>query len=143
MRQLAISILLFVSFTAFAQDFKPYKLTGSWSFQNARTGQGYGGAVEVSADSIDDKGIVKGMISYDGRQLNDRCTTKPAFTDKPVPVEITKLPTGMRLDFQLECAIGPSPKLFSQNYTCSAQGVCTSPMGNSNGSGAVTLTEKR
>lgn len=94
-------------------EFKPYKLLGDWQFVNTNSGVKFGGGIEVIIESIDQKGVMRGRISYDGRQTNDKCGTKPLFTDTPVEAEINKRESEYNVSFQLNCSAGKSPRVFS------------------------------
>ena len=122
--------------------FKPYKLVGGWKFVNSSTGRNYGGDIEVEVSRVDEKGIMHGRISYDGRQSNDRCGTKPLFTDTPVEAEIVKLNKEYRITFQANCQVGVSPRTFSWTLLCDDDGVCSFPTALPWGNGVTTLTEK-
>ena len=125
------------------ENFKPYKLVGGWKFVNSNTGANYGGDIELRINSVDDKGIMHGLISYDGRQTNDKCGTKPLFKDTPVEAEIIKSNKEYRITFQVPCPIGTSPKTFSLTFLCSDDGSCSYPTVLPWGKGVTTLTEER
>ena len=132
-----------IALSVHAQDFKAYKLQGEWTFTNTRTGVNYGGPIEVQVNSIDAKGVMKGQISYDGRQTNDKCTTKALFNDVPVDVEVIKSGTEYRLAYRLNCSVSPSPRDFSMTLSCNAEGVCSQPTERPWGKGLISLREVR
>jgi hypothetical protein len=125
-----------------SESFKPYKLVGDWKFDNSNSGRHYGGDIEVSINSINTKGIMHGLISYDGRQTNDQCGTKKLFADKPVEAEIIKGANEYRVTFQVECLKGESPRIVSWTLVCDSGGVCTRPEVQPWGRGVLTLTDK-
>ena len=124
------------------ENFKPYDMVGNWKFVNSNTGANYGGDIEVVINSIDSKGIMHGLISYDGRQTNDQCGTKPLFTDKPVEAELIKSNEDYRVTFQVNCLKGITPRIFSWTLVCSDNGVCSQPIVQPWGKGAIVLTKK-
>ena len=124
-------------------DFKPYKLVGGWQFTNSNTGAKYGGDIEVAIESVDQKGVMRGRISYDGRQTNDKCGTKPLFTDTPVEAEITKKETDYNVSFQVNCSTGKSPRVFSWKLVCGQDGSCSQPSESAWGKGTTSLKEVR
>jgi len=123
-------------------DFKPYKLVGNWQFVNSNTGRNYGGDIEVAITSIDGNGTMHGLISYDGRQTNDKCSTKELFADKPVEAEIIKANNDYRVTFQVNCLTGVSPRVISWTLTC-AEAICSMPEVLPWGKGAKVLRETR
>ena len=118
--------------------FKPFKLVGAWKFLNANTGASYGGDVEVAIDSIDGKGVMHGLTSYDGRQTNDKCSTKILFTDKPVEAEISKTDNGYRITFEVGCSTGK--RILSWTLVCTEGRVCSQPTVLPWGKGMLILT---
>lgn len=86
---------------------------------------------------------MQGRISYDGRQLNDVCSTVGLLTDKPVETEVIKSGNAYKVAFSVNCARGASPRVFVWALECAADGVCTQPNDSARGKGATTLTEKR
>lgn len=126
-----------------AADFKPFQLVGEWKFVNLNTGVNYGGAIEIDVNGIDGKGIMKGKISYDGRQTNDKCSTKTLFSDQPVEAEIIKANADYRVTFQVPCATGASPRIFSWTLVCDANGLCSQPTVLPHGKGATFVKERK
>lgn len=122
-------------------SFLPYELLGDWQFTNTN-GVRYRGDVRVSVESGGGDGAMHGRISYDGQQTNDKCTTKPLFTDLPVDVEAIKVDSGYRLAFQLKCLRSESPRAFNWTLTCE-NGVCVQATTTPNGRGLITLRESR
>jgi hypothetical protein len=109
------------------QGFKPFKLTGNWKFVNSNTGVNYGGDIEVAIESVDPTGIMHGHISYDGRQTDDQCGTKPLFVDTPVEAEVMKRGNEYRVSYSVKCLKGESPRRRSLTVVCGEDGVCSSP----------------
>ncbi len=124
-------------------SFQPYQLVGDWNFVNSNTGNKYGGNIEVDVKAMDSKGTMHGLISYDGRQTNDKCGTKPLFTDKPVEAEIVKSANDYRIAFQVNCSNGASPRLITWTLTCDDKGDCTEPEVAAWGRGRKLLREVR
>ena len=125
-----------------AEDFRPYKLIGDWKFVNSNSGRNYGGDIEVTITSIDGNGIMRGRISYDGRQTNDQCSTKELFSDKPVEAEIIKTNNEYRITFQVNCSTGISPRVVSWTLVCE-QATCSRPDVQPWGKGLMVLRESR
>lgn len=143
-------VLIITATKAFSQtsdagtkSFEPYKLVGDWNFVNSNTGTKYGGDIEVVVKAMEPNGTMHGLISYDGRQTNDKCGTKPLFTDKPVEAEITKSANDYRIAFQVNCSSGISPRLVTWTLTCDDKGDCTQPEVQSWGRGRKLLREVR
>ncbi|MCV2357625.1 hypothetical protein LNV08_01400 [Paucibacter sp. TC2R-5] len=124
------------------ENFKPYELVGDWIFLNSSSGTKYGGDVAVKIDKLDKLGTMRGMISYDGRQLNDACGTRGVLSDEPVAAEIIKSRDEYRISFMTKCLRGQSPRLFSWTLVCDTAS-CTQPTVLPHGRGVLTLTEKR
>lgn len=124
------------------ESFSPYELAGDWQFVNSNSGTKYGGDIKVKVNGIDKSGSMRGMISYDGRQLNDSCGTRGVFSDEPVEAEVIKLKDEYRVTFMAKCSRGQSPRLFSWTLACSGA-VCSQPTVLPHGRGVLTLTEKR
>ena len=125
------------------KSFEPYKLVGDWDFINSNTGRKFGGNIEVSIKSMEANGTMHGLISYDGRQTNDNCGTKPLFTDTPVEAEITKSANDYRIAFQVNCSSGISPRLITWTFTCDDKGDCKQPEVLAWGRGRKLLREVR
>jgi hypothetical protein len=123
--------------------FMPYKLVGGWQFQNEQTGVRYAGDIEVHVLSIDENGTMRGLISYDGRQSNDKCGTKALFTDVPVPAEIIKGDNEYRITFSTSCQVAPSPRTITWTLVCADDGVCSRPNVLPWGRGRTFLREQR
>jgi hypothetical protein len=123
--------------------FKPYRLVGGWQFQNEQTGVKYSGDIEVHVLSIDDKGGMRGQISYDGRQTNNKCGTKALFTDVPVPAEIIKGDKEYRVTFSTPCQVAPSPRTITWTLVCGDDGLCSRPEVLPWGKGTTFLREQR
>ena len=124
------------------ETFKPFELTGDWYFTNNNSGVRYGGDVKVSIVSIDATGVMRGKVSYDGRQTNDVCSTRGLFSDDPVDAEVIRGANEYKISFNIKCAKGNSPRLRSWTLTCE-NNVCTRPEVASHGKGLLTLNEKR
>jgi hypothetical protein len=122
--------------------FKPYELVGDWSFTNSNTGVHFKGDVKVMLTSVDSSGVMRGKISYDGRQTNDACSTRGVFSDTPIDVEATKTPNEYRLVFSIKCASGESPRRREWTLVCEND-VCTRPLVLPHGQGRLALREKR
>ena len=126
-----------------AAEFKPFQLVGGWEFLNANTGVKYGGAIEIAVNAVDSKGVMKGQISYDGRQTNDKCGTKTLFNDQPVEAEILKANANYRVTFQVPCTKGASPRIFSWTLACDGNGLCSQPTVVAHGRGTTFVKEKK
>lgn len=124
------------------ENFSPYELVGNWQFVSSNSGTTYGGDIKVSVGSMDKSGAMRGMISYDGRQLNDACGTRGVFSDEPVDAEIIKSKGGYRISFMAKCLRGQSPRPFNWTLVCEGA-TCSRPTVEPHGRGALTLTEKR
>jgi hypothetical protein len=118
--------------------FKPFGLVGEWTFVSAESGRRYGGEIKVEVKTIDSVGVMRGSVSYDGRQTNDNCSTRGMFSDEPVDAEITKTNGGYQVSFTVKCSKGESPRLRRWGLTCE-NAVCTQPEILPHGKGAVTL----
>lgn len=144
------SLAIFLAPTARSADestskidaFAPYELVGDWHFTNSTSGRKYGGDVKVTIDSIDGAGVMRGKVSYDGRQTNDMCSTRGVFSDDPVPAEIIKADDSYRISFMVNCVKGQSPRLRSWTLVCE-NGICSRPEVLPHGSGRLALKEKR
>jgi len=123
-----------------AADFRPYKLVGAWNFTNSNTGARYGGDVAVDIKSMESNGSMRGLLSYDGTQTNDRCSTKTLFSNDPVEAEVQKIDGGYRVWFALKCATGQNQ--FGWTLACK-DGVCTLPQVLPHGKGETALREVR
>lgn len=124
------------------ESFRPYELVGDWQFVNTNSGTKYGGDIKLKVDSMDNSGAMRGVISYDGRQLNDVCGTRGVFSDEPVEAEILKSKDEYRISFMTKCLRGQSPRLVSWTLVCMGA-VCSQPTVLQHGKGVLTLTEKR
>lgn len=123
------------------EGFSPYELVGGWQFVNSSSGNKYGGDIRVKVNSMDKPGVMRGMISYDGRQLNDVCGTRGVFSDEPVEAEVIKSKGEYSISFRAKCLWGESPRLFSWTLVCEGA-TCSQPTVLPHGRGALTLTEK-
>ena len=122
-----------------SDDVKPFQLVGEWTFTNSSTGQRFGGAVLVKALRAEG-GSFRGTVSYDGRQTNDGCSTRGFFSDEPVEAEIVKSQDSYRVFATLNCLRGETPRKHSFTFVC-REGVCSQPLANSTGTGAIELRE--
>jgi hypothetical protein len=84
-----------------------------------------------------------GRISYDGRQTNDQCSTKPLFIDTPVEAEIIRVGKDYRISFSVNCLKGSSPRVMSWTLICDESGTCSQPIVQPWGKGAITLTTQK
>ena len=84
-----------------------------------------------------------GRVSYDGRQTNDKCGTKPLFTDAPVEAEMIMKESEYNVSFQVNCSTGKSPRVFSWKLTCGQDGACSQPSDSPWGKGTISLKEMR
>lgn len=143
-----LSCILFVliSTPACAEDtslkpeqFKPYELIGYWQFTNSG-GVKYGGDIKVKIASVDSASVMRGVVSYDGRQTNDKCGTRGISNDEPVDAEIRRVNGQYQVSFTLKCLRGESPRPFNWTLVCEGT-TCSQPTVAPNGTGAVTLTE--
>ncbi|MEJ8838081.1 hypothetical protein [Ramlibacter sp. AN1133] len=125
-----------------SESFTPYELVGDWQFINTNSGTKFGGDIKIKVDRIDNSGAMRGLISYDGRQMNDVCGTRGVFSDEPVEAEIIKSKDEYRISFMTKCVRGQNPRLFSWTLVCSGA-VCSQPTVLPHGKGVLTLTEKR
>ena len=146
----ALAVLLVCSpFVASSQggvqpaSFKPLKLVGEWKFQNRETGVKYGGAIAIDLLNVLANGSIKSLVSYDGRQTNDKCSTRGLIADTPVDAEVVKTPLGYQVTFQLKCSIGESPRPFTWNLSCASDGVCSEPTTRPWGTGAIAVSETK
>lgn len=138
----SVPLLLLSAAQAQAPDeFRPFKLVGDWKFQNARSGVNYRGDIEVSVSSRDPNGVMRGSISYDGRQTNEKCSTRGLVNDTPVPAEIVRSDDTYRITFRVPCSVGESPRDMSWTLTCKG-GVCELPIIQPWGKGRTSLTVK-
>jgi hypothetical protein len=123
-----------------ADQFKPFKMSGEWTFVSSNTGRKYGGDASLDVKEIDGGGKMRGIVSFDGRQTNDNCSTKGVFSDEPAQAEVLKTPSGYLVSFMLNCSRGESPRSRTWELTCES-GVCTRPEVLPNGKGMLTLKE--
>lgn len=121
-------------------QFKPFKMSGEWTFVGSNSGRKYGGNASLDVKEIDGSGKMRGMVSFDGRQTNDNCSTRGVFSDEPVQAEVLKTPSGYLVSFMLNCLKGESPRSRTWELTC-ASGVCTRPEVLPHGNGVLTLKE--
>lgn len=77
-----------------ADSFNPMQLVGEWKFQNRETGVKYGGEIAIDIVRAGSNGAMQGLLSYDGRQTNDNCSTRGLMSDTPVEAEIVKTQLG-------------------------------------------------
>lgn len=125
-----------------AADSSSLRLVGDWSFQNTQTKVKYGGAFEVVATSEPSPGRHAVRVTYDGRETNDRCSTKTALGETPVDGVLVKTDKGYDLEFILICPMGPSPRPFKYSLTCDPQGTCTQATARPWGEGLVRLVRQ-
>lgn len=147
-RSLSCILLVLICAPARAQDanlkpeqFMPFELVGVWHFTNSH-GVKYGGDVRVKVASMNDTSVMRGVVSYDGRETNDKCGTRGIATDEPVSAEIRKSNDQYRISFNLKCLSGASPRPFNWILVCEGA-TCSQSTVAPNGAGAITLTEKR
>ena len=122
--------------------FKPYELVGDWNFVNSNTGVQFKGDVKVMLTSIDASGVMRGKVSYDGRQTNNACSTQGVFSDTPIDIEATKTSNEYRLVFSIKCVSGESPRRRDWTLVCEND-VCVRPEVLPHGQGRLALREKR
>lgn len=137
----AVPVVIAQDAASQANAFRPYELVGEWQFTNTN-GVRYRGDIKVAIASADPNGVMRGRVSYDGRQTNDKCTTRPVVTDAPVDAEVVRSDNGYRVTFQLTCLSGESPRPFQWVLGCES-GVCTQTTVVPNGRGLITLRENR
>jgi len=143
------ALITYAPFVASAQagaqpdGFKPVKLVGEWKFQNRETGVKYGGEIAIDILRAGGNGPMQGLLSYDGRQTNDKCSTRGLLSDTPVEAEIVKTQLGYQISFRLNCASGESPRQFTWNLSCGNDGVCSEPTSRPWGAGTITVGEKK
>ena len=125
------------------EEFRPFKLEGDWKFTNTNTGSSFGGDVQVDVERVDEKGVMWGKASYDGRQTNDKCGTRALFKDEPAEAEIVKVTNGYRVTYEAKCSVGRSPRTVSLTLACSADGICIRNDELPHGKGVLRLQEKR
>jgi hypothetical protein len=126
-----------------ADGFKPVKLVGEWKFQNRETGVKYGGEIAIDILRTGGNGAMQGLLSYDGRQTNDKCSTRGLLSDTPVEAEVVKTQLGYQVTFRLNCASGESPRQFTWNLSCGSDGVCSEPTTRPWGVGIIAVGEKK
>lgn len=126
-----------------SEGFKPVKLVGEWQFQNRETGVKYGGEIAIDILRAGSTGAMQGLVSYDGRQTNDKCSTRGLLSDNPAEAEVVKTQLGYQVAFRLKCASGESPRQFKWNLSCGSDGVCSEPTTRPWGTGIISVREKK
>ena len=125
-----------------AATFKPYALNGRWQFTNSQTRVTYGGDIKVQTKSINSTGVMRGVISYDGRQTNDNCSTRGVFSDTAVDADLTKTEKGYKISFKLSCVGGESPRAYDWTLLCKAN-ASLQTTALAHGNSEISLTEQR
>lgn len=123
------------------EAFKPYRMVGAWTFRNHNTAQQFGGAIEVSVVSRDADRTLRGLLSWDGRQTNDRCGTRTSAGDKPVEAELMRTENSYQISFRVNCAKGENPRQFNWVLTCDGKGECSERTAQPWGEGSRFLRE--
>ncbi len=144
---LSCFLCIVISTPTLAQDaaskperFTPFELVGEWQFTNSG-GVRYGGDVKVAVTSIDGNSLMRGLVSYDGRQTNEKCGTRQLSGDEPVDAEVMKSGGQYRISFKMKCLRGESPRRFDWTLVCDGA-TCVQPTLAPNGKGAITVVEK-
>ena len=122
--------------------FKPYELVGDWNFVNSSTGTQFKGDVKITLTNVDSASVMRGKLSYDGRQTNDVCSTRGVFSDTPIDIEVTKTSNEYLMSFIIKCAAGESPRRRDWKLVCEND-VCIRPEVLPHGQGRLSLREKR
>jgi hypothetical protein len=117
-------------------------LKGEWAFQNTQTKVKYGGPFEVYSISEAAPGRYAVRVSYDGRETNDKCSTRGPLRDTPVEGVLSRSEGGYDLEFKLICPFGQSPRLFQYSLKCDAAGVCMQGTSRPWGEGFVRLVKQ-
>lgn len=125
------------------ESFKAVKLIGEWQFQNRETGVKYGGEITIEILRAASTGAMQGLVSYDGRQTNDKCSTRGLLSDTPAEAEVVNTQSGYQVAFRLKCASGESPRQFKWNLSCGSDGVCSEPTTRPWGTGIIYVREKK
>lgn len=118
----------------------PVRLTGKWTFTSSSSLRHYGGDIVLRLAAAEPDGTRRGWVSYDGRQTNDRCSTKSGFSaDEPVDASASFEGSALIVQFLLRCPIGESPRAFKWTLVRGEDGSYAEELAHMNGSGRIRL----